>query len=123
MKQQINFRASELTIHQLEELASWWGVNQTEAITVVVDRIHRQEKEQRMSDLIAKIKSGEVAPEAAATDGETFFYKNTTEPMVSIGRVPGSSGQHVLRKQDGDVIVIGGYYLHRQNEEWSDFLA
>lgn len=121
MKQQINFRASELTIHQLEELASWWGVNQTEAITVVVDRIYRQVRELRMNDLIAKIQNEEIQPDAAPTDGETFFYKNTTEPMVSVGRVPGSSGQHVLRKPDGTVTVIGGYYLRRQNEEWSDF--
>lgn len=44
MKQQINFRASELTAQQLESLMSIWGTSQTETLTVVIDRIYQQEK-------------------------------------------------------------------------------
>ena len=43
MKQQINFRASELTARQLEWLMAKWGTSQTETLTVVLDRVHRQE--------------------------------------------------------------------------------
>jgi hypothetical protein len=43
-KGQINFRASALTRQQLEQLCEWWGVNQTEAITVAVDRAYREEE-------------------------------------------------------------------------------
>lgn len=44
MKQQINFRASDLTIRQLKELAERWGANQTEVVTVAIDRAYEQEK-------------------------------------------------------------------------------
>ena len=60
-KQQVNIRASDLTISQLEDLMRWWGASQTEALTVAIDRIHRQEAEKRVetsdSDLedIAKL--------------------------------------------------------------------
>lgn len=43
MKQQINFRASDLTAQQLDWLMSRWGTSQTETLTVVVDRIYQQE--------------------------------------------------------------------------------
>lgn len=43
MKKQINFRASDLTARQLEELAQLWGTSQTETITVAIDRVYRQE--------------------------------------------------------------------------------
>ena len=43
MKQQINFRASDLTAQQLDWLMSKWGTSQTETMTVVVDRVYRQE--------------------------------------------------------------------------------
>jgi len=43
MKQQINFRASDLTAHQIESLMSKWGTSQTETLTVVIDRIYQQE--------------------------------------------------------------------------------
>jgi hypothetical protein len=43
MKQQLNIRASALTIGQLNWLAARWGTNQTETITVAVDRAYRQE--------------------------------------------------------------------------------
>jgi hypothetical protein len=43
MKHQINFRASDLTIRQLEALMRSWGTSQTETLTVVIDRIYQQE--------------------------------------------------------------------------------
>jgi len=117
MKQQINFRASELTTTQLNELIEWWGVNQSEAITVAVDRIHKQESEKRMNGIL----SGEIQPETNfPTTGETFYYKNTSAPLVSIGRVPGKTGPHVLRKTDGSLLIIGGYWLRRDGEVWED---
>ena len=47
MKQQLNIRASQLTIDQLAELCQWWNTNRTETITVAVDRVYRAEQEQR----------------------------------------------------------------------------
>ena len=44
MKQQINFRASDLTTRQLEALMQFWGTSQTETLTVVIDRVYKQEK-------------------------------------------------------------------------------
>jgi hypothetical protein len=43
MKQQINFRASDLTARQLDALMQSWGTSQTETLTVVIDRIYQQE--------------------------------------------------------------------------------
>jgi hypothetical protein len=43
MKQQINFRASDLTARQLEALMQLWGTSQTETLTVVIDRMYQQE--------------------------------------------------------------------------------
>lgn len=43
MKQQINFRASELTTQQLAQLMQLWGTTQTETLTVVIDRVCQQE--------------------------------------------------------------------------------
>lgn len=121
MKQQIHIRASALTSSQLTELTAWWGVNQTEALTVLIDRAYRLEKERRMESLIEDIISGKVQPETNyPTTGETFFYMNTDTPMTDIGRVPGKSGQHVLKKPDGGLFVMGGYYLRRPNETWED---
>lgn len=42
-KSMLSVRASDLTREQLGALASKWNVNQTEALTLVVDRAHRQE--------------------------------------------------------------------------------
>lgn len=42
-KKQINIRASDLTLKQLEELMKRWGTSQTETLTVIIDRAHREE--------------------------------------------------------------------------------
>lgn len=57
------------------------------------------------------------------TDGETFFYRNETEPLVSLGRLGEGQGAHVLRRPDGSLIAVGGYQLRRRGETWSDMLA
>lgn len=44
MKQQINFRASDLTIRQLAQLQNLTGMSQTELISTAVDRMYREEK-------------------------------------------------------------------------------
>ena len=61
MKQQLNIRSSRLTAQQLGELSAWWGMNQTEVITVIVDRAHRSELERRGQGIPAA-----AAPEAPA---------------------------------------------------------
>lgn len=120
MKQQINFRASDLTTRQLDELSSWWGASQTETVTVAIDRIHRQEQAKRMEAVLEDILSGKISPVNSPTTGETFFYKNEEMPLLDIGRVPGATGRHVLRKPDGSLTTVGGYYLRRDGEQWSE---
>lgn len=44
MKQQLNIRASALTIGQLNWLAARWGTNQTETVGIAVDRAYREER-------------------------------------------------------------------------------
>ena len=41
-KQQLNLRVSDLTLRQIKDLTEWWGVSQTELITLIIDRTHRQ---------------------------------------------------------------------------------
>ena len=43
MKQQINFRASDLTVRQVAELISATGMSQTELISTAIDRMYREE--------------------------------------------------------------------------------
>jgi hypothetical protein len=50
-KRQLNFRVSALTSEQLEQLQGWWGANQSEVITVCVDRVYREEVA-KQSDVI-----------------------------------------------------------------------
>lgn len=67
---------------------------------------------------------GEPKPDTSfPTLGETFFIKDDTTPLTDSGRVPGATGRHVLTTPDGQVIVIGGYWLRRQGENWDDFLS
>lgn len=49
-KKQISLRISDLTARQLAELAERWGTTQTETITVVVDRVYRQEMKERETE-------------------------------------------------------------------------
>lgn len=49
-KKQLNFRASDLTRRQLERLTEWWGCNQSEAVTVAVDRAYQAELAKRDAD-------------------------------------------------------------------------
>lgn len=70
--------------------------------------------------LIDAVTSGMVQPVESLTAGETWYYQNETEPLVELGRVPLKSGMHVLRRPDGSMTVIGGYYLRRSGEVWDD---
>lgn len=63
---------------------------------------------------------GEIELIHMPTDGETFFYKNENTPLVSLGRIPGAEGLHVLQQDDGKIICTGGAYLRRPGEEWYD---
>lgn len=42
-KEQLNARISALTRRQLDELEKRWGTTQTETLTVIIDRMYRQE--------------------------------------------------------------------------------
>lgn len=88
MKTQINFRASQLTASQIEQLMGWWGTSQTETITVVVDRIYREEHAQR--------------EQTASDDGEFQSTTLTEEEMVAL-----DDGQEWYKP--GDYVVISGY--------------
>ena len=123
MKDQINFRASELTTRQLAELSELWGTSQTETLTVAIDRAYQAETKRRMEMLLKDILSGAIQPEPSRTDGETFFFENETMPLVSLGRVPGKNGMHILRRPDGSLTIHGGYYLRRQGEHWDDYVS
>lgn len=119
MKQQINFRASSLTARQLESLAARWGTTVTEAITVLVDRAYREEVLMDMD----KVLSGELPPASSATVGETWHVGNGDVPYTELGCVPGQPGRHVLLAADGTRRVVGGYFLRRPGETWTDFIA
>lgn len=124
MKQQLNIRASDLTTKQLDELGAWWGTSQTETFSIVVDRIYQAEQAKRQRFVLEEILAGKVQPEAALTDGQIFYYRNDNEPLVSIGRMPGNNGIHILRRLNGILTAIGGYNLRQGYEaEWFDVLA
>lgn len=70
--------------------------------------------------LIDAVTSGMVQPASSLTAGTTWYYQNETEPLIELGRVPLKTGMHVLRRQDGSLAAIGGYYLRRDGEIWDD---
>lgn len=71
-------------------------------------------------DLTIKLESGEIQPvRGAADDGETFFYQNEHEPLISQGRVPGANWLYVLKPQDGNLLVISGSLLRGSAHVWS----
>ena len=43
-KKMLSVRASDLAIGQLTELAARWGTSQAETLTVIVDRVYREER-------------------------------------------------------------------------------
>jgi hypothetical protein len=49
-KRQVNFRASELTHQQLDQLMAWWGTSQTETLTVLIDRAYQDEVYRQKAD-------------------------------------------------------------------------
>lgn len=51
MKQQINFRASDLAAHELDWLMQRWGTSQTETLTVALDRVYRAENAMNLKPL------------------------------------------------------------------------
>lgn len=77
--------------------------------------------------VIEAVLSGMIAPDTSSeitgTTGETFFYRNTPDPLEDIGRVPGKTGLHVLRRSDGSLAAIGGYELRKEGEVWDDYLS
>lgn len=42
-KQQLNLRISDLTARQLDALTDRWGTSKTETITMIIDRMYREE--------------------------------------------------------------------------------
>lgn len=70
MKQQINFRASDLTARQLDALMQHWGTSQTETLTVVIERVFKQEI--KMDTIIMWIGAGWYAPRQEG--GAVWYY-------------------------------------------------
>lgn len=70
--------------------------------------------------LIDAVLDGAIKPAESLTAGEIWYYQNDTEPLVELGRVPLKTGLHVLRRPDGRLTAIGGYYLRRDGEVWDD---
>lgn len=52
VKEQLNIRASRITRQQLGWLTARWGVNQSEALTVIIDRVYQQERKMQIVQLI-----------------------------------------------------------------------
>lgn len=50
--------------------------------------------------------------------GELVRCRNSEEVFTDIGRVPGRDGLHILQRQDGSIITVGGYYVHPHNKKW-----
>lgn len=46
-KKQLNLRISDLAHWQIDQLVKWWGTSQTEALSIIIDRIYQQELERR----------------------------------------------------------------------------
>ena len=69
MKQQINFRVSDLAAHELDWLMTRWGISQTETITVALDRVYRQEAGAELRPLTQDI--ARRALRVATQDGES----------------------------------------------------
>jgi hypothetical protein len=75
VKQQINFRASDLTARQLEWLMARWGTSQTETVTVVLDRVYRQEQGANLRPLTQDV--AHRAMRVAIQDTETQWVWGT----------------------------------------------
>ena len=74
MKQQINFRASDLTAQQLDWLMSRWGASQTETLTVVVDRVYRQEAGANLRPLTQDVARRALRVAMRDTDGPQLIW-------------------------------------------------
>lgn len=77
-KTQLNARVSDLTKQQLEELGSRWGTTQTETLTVIIDRMYRQETKimtKVASEIITTDDLDKISPIDQCTEA-----RKTTEP-------------------------------------------
>lgn len=121
-RQQVNFRASDLTLRQLDGLSKWWGTDRTESITVAVDRIYQQEAKVRENQSMTDLLNGKIQPLTNyPTTGRTWYYQNQDEPLTDIGRVPWKPGMHVLRRPNGSLVAIPGSSLRAENEaKWTN---
>lgn len=73
--------------------------------------------------LIDAVVDGRVKPVSSPTDGTVWYIQNDTVPHEDLGRVPGKTGMHVLRRPDGTLTTCGGYYLRREGEVWKDEMS
>lgn len=74
---------------------------------------------------VQRVLRGEIAVQTESADGrpwptngETVYHQNEQTPLEDIGRVPGHTGIHVLRRPDGALEAINGFSLRRPNEVW-----
>ena len=51
MKIAVSYRLSDLALRQLQELSERWGMTKTETLSVILDRVYRQESEMKEFNL------------------------------------------------------------------------
>ena len=138
MKQQVNFRAAKLTASQLATLVNKTGMNQTEVISVAIDRMYNKEIEmtpvtipQKMSgtgtihDLASyqferDIEFGEddkyaIVLAAYYGNGNMYYTAKDAAEAVEISKRE-SEYSHAIIDRDGDEISIE--WLERKAGLW-----
>jgi hypothetical protein len=101
MKQQINFRASGLTAQQLSKLIQLTGMNQTEVVSVAIDRMFREETmSSNKSFTIRKIEPVDVWMDGQHIGQANQIITNQT------GEYYGENGEYL--QDNGEYVPVRG---------------
>lgn len=123
MPRQTSLQITEATDRQVAFLQEQGFGTFTDIVRIAIDRMCQEESRKRMEDTLNKVLAGEIEPDTSdPTFGETFYYHNDTTPLEDVGRCPGKTGIHILRRPDGSLTAHGGYHLRRPGEVWEDFI-
>ena len=85
-KDQINFRASEVTSSQLIQLQQWLDFNQTEIIARAVEELYEKELKRRRQDLTDKVSrfARTFADKSELTDEERGYARAMLEVIGAL---------------------------------------
>ena len=85
-KDQINFRASEVTSSQLIQLQQWLDFNQTEIIARAVEELYEKELKRRRQDLTDKVSqfARTFADKGELTDEERGYARAMLEVIGAL---------------------------------------